>query len=74
MNDELTDDEPYVPFENDQVDLRRQHFAQVNASLALEGMVVDATDLAVQEAVATGSLSSDDAVNYYLKRAVEAKK
>ena len=51
---------------------RRAQFAQANASLALEGMTVDAGDLAIQEAVATGALTPDEAVAMCLERAREA--
>lgn len=48
---------------------RRQQFAQANASLALEGMRVDVTDLAIQEKIAKGELTPDQAVALYLERA-----
>lgn len=48
---------------------RRAQFAQANASLALEGMVVDAHDMMIQEAVATGEMTSDEAVALYVKKA-----
>ena len=50
-------------------DVRRAHFAQANASLTLEGMTVDAGDLAIQEAVITGALTPDEAVARCLERA-----
>ena len=50
-------------------DVRRALFAQANASLALEGMPVDAADLAIQEAVIAGTLTPDEAVAKYLERA-----
>ena len=50
-------------------DVRRAQFAQANASLSLEGMPVDAADLAIQEAVITGTLTPDEAVAKYLERA-----
>ncbi|WP_234267536.1 antitoxin VbhA family protein [Hydrogenophaga sp. NFH-34] len=50
-------------------DVRRAQFAQANASLALEGMPVDAVDLAIQEAVIAGTLTPDEAVAKYLERA-----
>ena len=50
-------------------DVRRAQFAQANASLALEGMPVDAADLAIQEAVIAGTLTPDEAVAKYLERA-----
>jgi|GEM_PF-2171186 len=57
---------------NDEQDIaqrRRQQFAQANASLALEGMRVDVTDLAIQEKIAAGELTPDQAVAFYLERA-----
>lgn len=57
---------------SDQHDLaqrRRQQFAQANASLALEGMRVDVTDLAIQEKIAAGELTPDQAVAFYVERA-----
>ena len=48
---------------------RRQQFGQANASLALEGMRVDVTDLAIQEKIAKGELTPDQAVAFYLERA-----
>lgn len=50
-------------------DVRRAQFAQANASLSLEGMLVDAADLAIQETVITGTLTPDEAVAKYLERA-----
>lgn len=50
-------------------DVRRAQFAQANASLALEGMSVDAADLAIQEAVIAGILTPDEAVAKYLELA-----
>lgn len=57
------------PAADDPVQLRREQFALANASLALEGMNVDAADLEIQEAVAAGALTSDEAVALYLERA-----
>lgn len=48
---------------------RRAQFAQANASLALEGMAMDAGDLAIQEAVIAGRLTPDEAVAKFLARA-----
>ncbi|EFP63556.1 antitoxin VbhA-like protein [Cupriavidus metallidurans] len=50
-------------------DVRRAQFVQANASLSLEGMPVDAADLAIQEAVIAGTLTPDEAVAKYLERA-----
>jgi len=50
-------------------EVRRAQFAQANASLSLEGMPVDAADLAIQEAVIAGTLTPDEAVAKYLERA-----
>lgn len=49
--------------------VRREQFAQANASLALEGMTLDAGDLAIQEAVISGAMTPDEAVAKYLERA-----
>ncbi len=57
------------PAADDPVQLRREQFTLANASLALEGMNVDAADLEIQEAVAAGLLTSDEAVALYLERA-----
>lgn len=57
---------------NDEQDIaqrRRQQFAQANASLALEGMRVDVTDLAIQEKIAAGELTPNQAVAFYVERA-----
>lgn len=48
---------------------RRAQFAQANASLALEGMAMDACDVAIQESVIAGTLTPDEAVAKYLERA-----
>jgi len=48
---------------------RRAQFEQANASLSLEGMTVDAGDLEIQDRVARGLLSHDDAVATYLRLA-----
>lgn len=50
-------------------DMRRAQFAQANASLALEGMTMDAADLAIQEAVIAGALTPDEAVAKQLELA-----
>lgn len=65
----LEGEPPAAPVET----TRRAQFAQANASLALEGLVVDATDLEIQEAVATGALSPDEAVEKYRQLALEGK-
>jgi len=41
---------------------RREGFRQANASLALEGLVMSAEDLALQERVITGEITTDQAV------------
>lgn len=41
---------------------RREQFAQANASLALEGLQVDAADLEIQERIINGEVSHDEAV------------
>ena len=48
---------------------RRAQFQQANESLALEGMRVDQTDLAIQDKVSRGELTPDQAVEFYLQRA-----
>lgn len=48
---------------------RREQFRQANASQALEGLQMDANDLAIQEKVIKGELTSDQAVAEYLKQA-----
>lgn len=50
-------------------DARRQQLRQANASLALEGMHPDSRDQALQELVARGELTPDDAVAQYFKHA-----
>ena len=45
----------------------RAHFDQPNESLSLDGMTVDAGDLDVQDWVALGLLTHDDAVATYLR-------
>lgn len=49
------------PDDTKQADLRG-HFEQANASLALEGLSLDADQLAVQERVIAGELTYDRAV------------
>lgn len=56
------------PAADDSAVLRREQFAQANASLTLEGMNIDTADFEIQEAVATGVLSTDEAVALYIKR------
>ena len=51
----------------DPAGVRQAQFAQANASLALEGMPVDAADLAIQEAVVAGTLTPDEAVAKYIE-------
>lgn len=48
---------------------RREQFRQANASQALEGLRMDANDLALQERVIKGELTPDQAVAEYLKQA-----
>ena len=48
---------------------RREQFRQANASQALEGLHMDAHDLAIQERVINGELTPDQAVAEYLKLA-----
>lgn len=49
----------------DSVDVRREQFAQARASLALEGLAMDDGDLSIQERVAAGTLTHDQAVALY---------
>ncbi len=50
-------------------EMRRLQFVQANSSLSLDGMPVDAADLAIQKAVIAGTLTPDEAVAKYLERA-----
>ena len=54
-----------MPLSLASAETRRAQFAQANASLALEGMIVTAEDLAIQEQVIQGMMSSDEAVALY---------
>lgn len=45
---------------------RRAQFTQANASQALEGMEMSADDLTIQERVARGELTHDQAVAHYI--------
>lgn len=47
--------------------VRRNQFAQANASLAIEGLHVSDADRAIQERIASGQLTHDDGVAQYLK-------
>jgi len=47
--------------------IRREQFAQANASLALEGLTADATVLAIQERVINGELTTEQAVALCLR-------
>lgn len=49
--------------------IRREQFRQANASEALEGLQMDALDMAIQERVVKGELTPDQAVAEYLKQA-----
>ena len=53
---------------DDSITLRREQFAQANASLGLEGTGMDTVDLEIQGAVITGRLSADEAVALYIER------
>ena len=48
---------------------RQRQFIQANASLALEGLRVDETDLAIQSKVASGDLTIAEAVEFFRARA-----
>lgn len=72
---DLVSNESVQPGPDKSLEIRRkEQFAQVNASLALEGLQVDAGDLAIQEAVSSGRLSHDEAVGLYLERAGKVAK
>jgi hypothetical protein len=47
---------------------RAEQFRQANASLALEGMIVDDEDLAIQQLVICGALNTEEAVALVLRR------
>jgi hypothetical protein len=57
---EYISSQPHIPV--DEVAKRRESFRQVNASLALEGMIVDDAQLAQQEEIIQGRLSTEQAV------------
>ena len=65
----------YADLQNDPetVACRAEQFRQANASLALEGMIVDDEDLAIQQLVIVGAISSDEAVALSLRRATEPR-
>jgi hypothetical protein len=48
---------------------RRAQFAQANASEALEGLVMSADDLAIQERVVNGEITPDQAIALYVNAA-----
>jgi len=48
---------------------RAAHFRQANASLALEGLVVDDADLALQAQIILGTQTGDGAIERYRHRA-----
>jgi len=60
---------PDGPTAEDRVALRRAQFNDANASLALEGMRVDQIDLSIQDNIARGTITHDQAVAFYLQRA-----
>lgn len=51
---------------------RLEQFRQANASLSLEGLIVDPDDLEIQGRVARGELTADEAVAAYLRLAGKA--
>lgn len=57
----------------DPTELRRASFRNVNASLALEGLVQDKAQLARQEEVIQGRLTPEQAVALYLAEYTEAE-
>lgn len=69
MIEDLSSMEPVKKPEGPTEAERLAQFAQANASLALEGMRVDEDDLAIQQRVASGELTPDEAVALYLQRA-----
>lgn len=69
VEDLNTVEPPEHPGPAELTDARRQQFRQANASLVLEGMHADSRDKALQELVARGELTPDDAVAQYLKQA-----
>lgn len=42
---------------------RRSRFAQINASWAIEGMIVDEADLAMQERIIRGEITAEEAID-----------
>lgn len=55
--------------EGNQEARRAAQFAQANASLALEGLTASIDDLAIQAQIIRGSLSTEQAVAWYQRRA-----
>lgn len=52
---------------------RRDHVAQTNASMALEGLVPDESDIALQQAYIAGTASTDDLLRAAHAYAAQAK-
>lgn len=71
MIDEVSSFEPPNDNEKTREKLlaRQRQFIQANASLALEGLRVTETDLAIQDKVARGDLTVDEAVEFFRARA-----
>ena len=72
MLEDLNTVEPPKPSGPDELaQKRRLQFRQANASRVLEGMRPDSRDHAVQELVARGELTPDEAVARYIQQASE---
>lgn len=55
--------QPRIP--EDEIAKRRESFRQANASLALEGMIADEAQLARQEEIIQGRLTTEQAAALY---------
>lgn len=69
VEDLNTVEPPEQPGRPELTDARRHQFRQANASLVLEGLRPDSRDHSLQELVANGELTPDDAVAHYFRRA-----
>ena len=49
---------------------RRAAFAQANASCAIEGLPMDAVDLAVQERIIRGEITDEEAISESIQKLV----
>lgn len=52
----------FAPVEDATQQLRREQFVQVNASCALDGLIMDEVDFALQEQLSIGTICADEAV------------